>query len=850
MAIAGLHSVSALESLILRESRSSSSGEHDNPRMSGTRASSILQMWRELEDECVVSHTHGRVRLRVQRQNSDGLSIGAMTSNLSQGQETEGAGGLDDLNVSESGDGITSEGQIGPQSEHEDHRSITSEQSHDIGEVEREHVRQIIREWMNCGVTGCRSNVSNGSNFPNPRSQWLCEPELERVRVVREWIQMNSQQSDALGRNREEQVTEIESQIERVRDGLVLHPNEGQPESTRRDIRKLCGRQALLDLLAKKEQERQRELQGLLESRPVSSFAFRNRIQSSLRIRLLQNKTLVQHSRPISAAAGELGLLQQRHTVTGLREGFLSRLDNYAHCQAGDFSDSSFNSGANGFRDFETQANNSTEVLDDPHEQIDYVNQEGDIGASLDRTLDMVGSSIDEERNLVGSAGTQVERRLEHAFDNGAGNIEEPANNEFDRRNVHGDDNESWQIICQESSAHESGNDSRLSGSAEVLVNQYDLGGEEHEVPDASSQSDNSLSSGSDHLHGQESTINVEDLLEVTGDDEREWEGSVLSNEWGDGARIEMDGRNWEGTGHELLYNTLENEGQEQNHLQEAFWNETGSQEEAMGDWLEGHSGPRVTSAARLGTYYFPDDDNMYNTELRELLNRRRVSSLLHSGFRESLDQLIQSYVERQSQAPEEWELQEMPPSFALHDQEQLSTDQNEDLSTVEGPLPIQPSTTVTPQQHWNQELPQRTWSRHCTHQHPGSELEVINDLRIDMARLQQRLNNMQRMLEACMDMQLELQRSVRQEVSAALNRSLGLSEAAEDAMLKDGSKWDYVRKGICCVCCDSNIDSLLYRCGHMCTCTKCANVLVKGNGKCPMCRAPVMEVIRAYTIQ
>ncbi|XP_021843779.1 uncharacterized protein [Spinacia oleracea] len=840
MAIAGLHNVPVIESSILRESQSSSA-RIGNPGSISTRASSIRQMWLELEDECVVNRVRDRGRLRLQQERNDGLS---------NCQVGEGRGGLEDSSESENGSVINSESLTGPLNEQYDRQSLASEQSQDFGLVERARVRRIFQEWKNTGVANQATNVPHRNR--GVRSQWLGETERERVRVVREWIQMTSQP-------REDQVSEVGSPIERVRDGQVVDHNESQVENNRRPIRRLCGRQALLDLLAKKEQERRQELQGLEVTQPVSRFAHRNRIQSLLRIRCFQNMRSAESRRPSSTAESELGLLRQRQTVSGLRGGFLSRLDN-VQVQASDLSGSSLENSPHSFRDDQTEANSANEVVDGAHvpnnpangflDGADEQNQPAnEVLSGAHEQNNPANENLDvicEQSNVEGDANVnnpreysgntnfqelevQVETRLEVASDEE--NISETATS----GPADGFSDEGYLLMnSQEPSRSGSEEFGEIEGTHE-LSRHFNTHREEINVLN---QLDNEVHE-SEEVNDQDFSIQVEDWPEqVTTYNESGWQGNVLSNQWRDGDQAETNRQHVDGEEH--FDGALESEVGEQNDAQEDYWHESGSLETPR-EWLGMPSTSGVTSG-RLDTYYFSDDDNVHHMELRELVNRRRVSSLLHSDFRESLDQLIQSYVERQTNVPEDWELHEMSlPPFTTQNQDQLSTGHSEESEPihVEETQRTLPRPPPLPQAHWGHHA---NWSRHESRQRPGTEWEIINDLRIDMARLQQRLNNMQRMLEASMDMQLELQRSVRQEVSAALNRSATPSELFENVLPKDSFKWDCVRKGICCICSNTNIDSLLYRCGHMCTCTKCADLLVQGDGKCPMCQAPVIE--------
>ncbi|XP_057804698.1 uncharacterized protein LOC131020067 [Salvia miltiorrhiza] len=824
MAVAGLHNLSAFGPFFGDSQSTVSRQWSDEAGTPRTRASSLLQMWRELEGDHVVSPSHRSRGRRIAPRSDNGHDI------------------------SEDADDTETQAVTGSEIDHDDNNSIISEQSSDLGEVERERVRQIFQEWTNSGAMG-RSPLNNRSG-----PQWLGENECERVRVIREWVQVNAQH-----RNNQASVrdggADAGSHIEQVREGLTVAHHEAV---ARRPIRRLCGRQTLLDLLQRAQCERKEELQGLLEHRPVSDFTHRNRIQALLRGRFLRNERMVPDIRPSSVAATELGLLRQRHTVSGLREGFLSKLEKSASTST-------------------NSAESDSWLSDQNHSELESTLQEREIAVNsatpdLESVADRNGSWQE-----FGTEVTEVENQVVHDSGNeenvssgNEGHVQEVSSYiDVSRQDVPIDvvsvrttegqvlDREVSQATEQMSTAEEAGIIRHREEINVTVTNELSL---ETEDLNFRAPNENILH---DHYESRSAVSYDEEAathtVDLEGNMDEQFDRPVDSatdiEEWVDTSGESM-ARSWQETsGNELLRETSDNNAAEQDQMQESHddWPSHDLQE-AIDSWLGMPSGEVGASVGRLDAFYYSDDDNVHSIELRELFSRRRVSGLLRSGFRESLDQVLQSHVERQGHASGDWELENesSSPSLVGQDQGQPNGDRALDLSDAAERNSFAPTSSFVsaPQPLWDEEMQGASLPHFNLSQHFGTEWEVVNELRNDMARLQQRLNNMQSMLEQCMDMQIELQRSVRQEVSAALNRSFLTKGASKRIPFHDESQWDCVRKGVCCLCHDSNIDTLLYRCGHMCSCSKCADKLIQDTGKCPMCRAPVVEAVRAYFIQ
>lgn len=257
MAVAGLPNVPEFARPFFGESQRRDSGRWDDDhRKRGTRASALLQMWREIEGEHVLSRSYRS------RQHRNGCDSECRSTSTSVGEGSENG---DDF--SQVSDESENQGFSGSENENEDCNSILSEQSSGLGEIERGRVRQVFREWTNICPQG---HSPFGLNRKNRSGHCVGDMERERVRFIRKWGQISNCVSSR------DVVAKVGSEIVQVCDGLVIN----RPEiGSRRPLRRLCGRQTRLDLILKAQKERERELISLSEQRHVSDFAHRNRIQ-------------------------------------------------------------------------------------------------------------------------------------------------------------------------------------------------------------------------------------------------------------------------------------------------------------------------------------------------------------------------------------------------------------------------------------------------------------------------------------------------------------------------------------------------------------------------------------------
>ena len=99
----------------------------------------------------------------------------------------------------------------------------------------------------------------------------------------------------------------------------------------------------------------------------------------------------------------------------------------------------------------------------------------------------------------------------------------------------------------------------------------------------------------------------------------------------------------------------------------------------------------------------------------------------------------------------------------------------------------------------------------------------------------------------------------VKDESIAAATKSSGASTSTKDRRTKperppslpsrssrDASK-DNDTNNECTVCFEAAANAVFYKCGHVCCCVGCGQKLKMRGDPCPICRAPIDDVIRFY---
>jgi len=293
-----------------------------------------------------------------------------------------------------------------------------------------------------------------------------------------------------------------------------------------------------------------------------------------------------------------------------IREGFFFRKDNIGCSQAtSNLSDISSESDID-VNAFEQTGASSSQAVPTVHSEQSGPNNNGNDGIEIPcdqicsqgtpyEKLDWQGSAAHiETRDWESSSCMRVERGDGTGQTVATMTTEDPSND-----------------LTQHSLQIEDTQDDNMQELSEVHTEQSQWGDITNDESNLSNQDDRVYSN----------IVGDVDLIESIALEVEQQEEVIIENDGSDWHQS-VDDHQLSNTTNEWPQNILGSEDGENSRMQEQetpeVWQEDGGFQEAVEIWLGGPSDNEVAPVGRIHGFYFPEDDNVYSVELRELLSR------------------------------------------------------------------------------------------------------------------------------------------------------------------------------------------------------------------------------------
>ncbi|KAK5774891.1 uncharacterized protein LOC108477804 [Gossypium arboreum] len=638
------------------------------------------------------------------------------------------------------------------------------------------------------------------------------------------------------------------------------------------------GRQAFQDFLIRIERDKKRELESLVKRQAVSKFPQRGRVQSMLRLKSLQRCLTIQDKcRPqLNRSQGSTIMHLREKFSTGAEQGMtaqnVSATPRYickdksstckppqredTHCQKGQQSSSPLDS---------LTTNKYEDIKEKAKPPSDAVQQKTSLEAKSPESPKISKETKPLEAPSENEVAKKEELSSQQQLILGSQETAETVTqNEVAKAEQEKDQHQL--ILDSQENMETTTTTSVVSSIENEIVEEEDIGDQQHICVDPQSQDivDNTSTSCINDGNENEVTEEEEDHYQQYFDetDDYDW----FSN-------ISRPRSYWEGL-RQAWYDEVLNATSNNEEIRQLL--ERGRVSTLLGSDFRDTMDRLMTSRVQIQADGAESQQEVDDKE--GIICRGRVSTLFDSDFLEKMNRLMTSRVQMQADVAEsqqevedkEGMVQRVSYEEEEEEEEEYDDEEERSLSSRQcqevnnyfnnsSPSIQMPSPSAMMTRSWSFQDDNETSNDErgaslfspppqpsqaegyqdarqsaSSINRPSLEMELICDLRGHIEQLHSEISELRKSVMTCMDMQMKWQHY-------SLNREVHSVEG-EGKNSADRTPW----KRSCCICYEMQVDSLLYRCGHMCTCLKCGNELQWRSGKCPICRAPILDVVPA----